>query len=584
MQDLPSHFTQTTSGRPFHRRRRGSHCSIGLVGLLALGLLCGAPLATHAQPARPAAPGDPAAKPKPAPPATRPATAPRPAKRPATRPATPPTTRPTTKKATQPKPASPTAPLKPTSPPPPARPADPYAGLDHTGTPSLPPRTDRLPPQSAAPGKKRPKPNYAGRKSPRPTAGEVLIWIPRVIFFPIHVTLEYVLRWPLVRFMSFLEKHHVIDHIGDFFKFDGGKASWMPTILKEFGKFNQIGLFYSHKDVGVKGHSISMQAAFWVNSWYQARVIDEWKVFQKDQGAITTRVEFKYRPDQSYYGLGPDTTKDMKSYYRLRQTDVELSLAATLKDLNRFRADLRFRNAYISDPSDDLTGEQVSIADPDRAVYWDVNDPTSMPGYKNEYNLLTLRLRLDLDSRSPERVDTPGSGVRLELRGSYNIDPTHTWLHFIQYSGELAGFLDVTGRNHVLSLRLYVAGLENTGPAMIPFHERLKLGGKEYLRGYYAGRFRGDSAVVASAQYQYPIWWMLDAYLFMSLGNAFGNHFRDFAFRKLVMSWGIGMRTNASKSVSFDVLVAFGSNQLGLWKEGFKLDDIRLVIGINQGF
>jgi Omp85 superfamily domain len=550
----------------------GTHPALRLLSLMLVGAFASV---AQAQPARPTA--------RPARPTAQPA-----------RPAARPTPAPPNKATKKPLPAPPrrTEPLRPSSTPPPARPAtpnvrpaDPYAGLDQTGTPSLPPRTDRLPPPSAAPGTKRPLPNYRGAANPRATAGEVLIWIPRVLLFPVHITLEYLIRWPLVKLITVLEKHHVLEHVGNFFKFDNGKATWLPTFIKEFGKFNQAGLYYAHKNLGVRGHSISLQGAFWVNSWYHVRATDEWKIFQRDQGTFKTRVEFQWRPDKTYYGLGPDTLQEMKSFYRLRQTEVEFSLAATLKDLNRFSAGLVFRNVYLSETETESDGDaHVSIDDPRREQYWDVTDPTDLPGYKDEYNLLRLQLRLDLDSRNPERVDTPGSGVRLELRGAFSFDPSQTNLHFVTWASELAGFLDVTGRNHVLSLRLYVAGLERTGSALVPFHERLMLGGKEYLRGYFSGRFRGDSAVVASAQYQYPIWWMLDAYLFVSVGNAFGDHFHDFRFRKLVMSWGVGIRTNASKSVSFDILVAFGSNQLGQWAQQFELDDVRLIFGINQGF
>ncbi len=464
------------------------------------------------------------------------------------------------------------------------QPVDPYAGLDHTGTPPLPPRTEGKSPKGAAHGKKRRIPTYDGRRPARLTAGQVLIWIPRVLFFPVHVTLEYLLRWPIVKLITVLEKHYVIERVKGIFTFANGKGSWLPTFLKEFGRFNQVGAFFQYKDLGVPGHRLILQAAFWTNHWYHAKAIDQFKVFRNNRGTVKIRGEFRYRPDSVFYGLGPDSLTEAKSFYRIRHTEVELSLHAVLTGLNRFKAGLFYRNVEISN------GQSPAIVSPESEPFFGTDFATTVPGFGDTYNLMTAQLKLDLDTRSPERIDTIGSGLRMELLGSYSIDPQNLdsrgspRLHFAQWGGEVSGFWDVTGRSHVLSLRVYVTAQERIGSDPLPIHERLKLGGKEYLRGFISGRFRGDSAFVASAQYRYPIWWMLDANLFASVGNVFTGRFEDFGFRRMVMSWGIGVRTNTSKAVSFDVLVAFGSNQFQYWDEKFKLDNIRLLIGINQGF
>lgn len=202
----------------------------------------------------------------------------------------------------------------------PQQPTDPYAGLDQTGTPPLPPATDRLPPKSGTPGNKRKVPSYDGRRPSRLTAGQVLIWIPRVIFFPVHLTLEYLLRWPVVQLITVLEKYYVIERVKSVFSFADGKVVWLPTFLKEFGQFNQAGLFFKYKDLGgVPGHSLILQAAFWTGHWYHAKAIDQFKVFRSNRGTVKIRGEFKYRPDSVFFGLGPDSVKDAKSFYRIRR-------------------------------------------------------------------------------------------------------------------------------------------------------------------------------------------------------------------------------------------------------------------------
>jgi outer membrane protein assembly factor BamA len=148
----------------------------------------------------------------------------------------------------------------------------------------------------------------------------------------------------------------------------------------------------------------------------------------------------------------------------------------------------------------------------------------------------------------------------------------------------LAGFWDVTGRNHVLSLRARVEMLESTGADPVPLTERLQIGGSEYLRGVLGGRYRGDSTIVLSAQYRYPIWSMLDASLFVEVGNAFLGRFEEFSLRNLMLSWGFALRTNTSRDVSFDIMIGFGTNPFHNWDGNFEVDSIRFTFGVNQGF
>ena len=457
---------------------------------------------------------------------------------------------------------------------------DPYAGLDHTGTPSLPPRMDR--PQLAGTkgargGKKRRLPNYDGRPPARLTAGEVLVWVPRVLFFPVYLTLEYLVRWPIVKLVTVLERYHVINRLTNLFTLGGTKALLLPTIFVDFSRFASVGFYFHYKDLGVENHNLTVQAGIWTGDWYHAVVTDSFKIFAKDQGTVKLRAEFFWRPDHVFHGLGPDTRQSDESFFRQRRTEVALSLKAKLWDLNRVFFEVQYRNVKIE------AGQDRPIDAPD--LPWAVGDPGAVPGYGETYNLLTAKMKLDLDSRNPERGATPGSGLRFEASGSYSVDPGNTALHFARWGGELAGFWDITGNNHVLALRLCVAGLERVGDAPVPITERLLVGGSpERMPGFLEGRFRGDSMLLFTAQYRYPIWSMLDASLFVSVGNVFNGRFDDFAFRRMVMSWGIALRTNTSRDVSFDLLLAFGTNQLEHWRGDFAVDFIRVTAGINQGF
>lgn len=222
--------------------------------------------------------------------------------------------------------------------------ADPFAGMDHSGTPPLPPKTDELLPQTDSPGKKRRLPSYDGRKPARLTAGQVLVWIPRVLFFPVYATLEYVLRWPLVKLITLIEKYHLINYARGVFSLGSSNAVLLPTLFVDFSRFASVGFYFSYKDLGVKKNKLVVQAGIWTGSWYHAVVKDRFSIFAKDEGTVTLRTELIWRPDYAFHGLGPDTRQQDESFFRLRLTEVELSLHARLKDLNRVYVGVLYRN------------------------------------------------------------------------------------------------------------------------------------------------------------------------------------------------------------------------------------------------
>src|ERR1700683_3469440 len=62
--------------------------------------------------------------------------------------------------------------------------------------PPAPPLTNTSPESP-----KREAPDYGGRPPPPATAGDVALWIPRIVFFPLYLTSEYVLRRPIGAFL-----------------------------------------------------------------------------------------------------------------------------------------------------------------------------------------------------------------------------------------------------------------------------------------------------------------------------------------------------------------------------------------------
>ena len=142
--------------------------------------------------------------------------------------------------------------------------------------------------------------------------------------------------------------------------------------------------------------------------------------------------------------------------------------------------------------------------------------------------------------------------------------------------------IDLGKQNRTLSLRQRVIFVDRLGSAAIPFTELATLGGKEMLRGFNEGRYRGASAAVTTLQYTYPIWVALDGMLFVEAGNVFDSGLRGFDPAAFAGSFGGGIRTNSDRDVALQLLVAAGTSRFDAGP--LEVENVRVVIGTVTGF
>src|SRR5262249_6333396 len=92
--------------------------------------------------------------------------------------------------------------------PPPATTTAPIA----PGTPPAPIAPPPPPPPPSGTSPKRPAFDYDGRTEPT-TPGDVLIWVPRILFFPVYLVTEFVIRRPLGFLMVSAERGRWIEAV-----------------------------------------------------------------------------------------------------------------------------------------------------------------------------------------------------------------------------------------------------------------------------------------------------------------------------------------------------------------------------------
>ncbi len=415
-------------------------------------------------------------------------------------------------------------------------------------------------------------PDYDNRPEPGPSAEEIALWIPRVLFFPVHVIFEYVLRQPIGWLMTTAERERWTVLLVDFFTWNDRSAGLVPTAFFDFGFQPSAGLYFWWNDLGAPGNQLRTTVAFGGVDWLRATVSDRVQTSRETELAFT--VDAWRRPDYIFSGFGWDSQIDQRSRYFHNYVDgnVAFRFRPWRESEISFAAGVRW-NDFASN------GYAFASSDPPLASAVSQGWYALPPGFDG-YTAYQQRLRVVIDSR--EERPAPGHGVRVEGFVDQGFDlqePTDR--RWMRYGGLLGGFVDV-GSNRVLALWGLVRLADPLGSAPVPFVEQIGLGGEPLLMaGFLRGSLRGRSAAVMTLEYRYPIWVFLDGSLHFSVGNVFDEHFVDFDVERLRMSFGIGFRSIGDRDQSFNVMLAFGSEP---FVDGANVDSVRIVIGSQQGF
>ncbi|WP_437631279.1 BamA/TamA family outer membrane protein [Sorangium sp. So ce854] len=450
--------------------------------------------------------------------------------------------------------------------------AQPGAGNAQPGAGNAQPGTGRAPaapPQAQAIGAKRPLPDYDGRPDEGTSAGDVLLWVPRVVLFPAYLVSEYLIRRPLGYLTVAAEKGEWIEELKDIFTFGPNNTiGIVPTAFFEFDFRASVGVYFFYDDLFFPGNELRVHAATGGIDWLRLTVAD--RIPLDGRAYLKLRGETDTRPDWLFAGIGPRSLERDWARYRARSFQGSATLHVDFDELSFVEA---YTGAKTVDFDDICCGPTVG---------WRVANGRYPlpPSFDTGYTATRIGAHGALDSRRPRPAK--GHGVRLELFGEHAADlkrPLES--RWVRYGGSLGGFVDLTGHDRIVSLSVSAAFADPLGGAEVPFTELAALGGEAPMRGFREGRLHGRSAAAATLEYRYPIWAFVDGTLQVAAGNVFGEHLRDFELDLLRMSFVLGLRTNSSRDHSIDLLIGTATET---FEQGAGLQDVRLMAGATRGF
>lgn len=410
-------------------------------------------------------------------------------------------------------------------------------------------------------------PDY-GRPPPAPDPGDALLWIPRVLFFPLHLVLEYGVRRPSGWLLRTIE----LERLDALFvqgmpQLDRPEAEWgfVPLLRYDHGLSASVGLGLRARDAAR-------------SRWLRVR-IEGWPMNQLgglargtvivDSATVTLELSGGWRNDRVYHGLGWSTSEASRARYAHARGDAILSVEARPWRRSRVAGGVR-AGVHRFDDSDFAQGGDLSI---EQAIAR--GEVTRPPGYPQGYTLVEPWVRAVLDSREPGEWPH-ASGARAELAVAWGVDAERgvasSWA---RAAARVDLALEVM-RDRTLRLRGMTELVFPLAHRAIPFTEQVWLGGSmDRMPGFLLGRLIGESAATMGLSWRYAIWSWMDAEIFLDVGNVFGPHLRDFDVERLRLSFGTALIT--SDPEDFDLLVAFGTEPFAL---GAEVSSVRFAVAI----
>lgn len=431
--------------------------------------------------------------------------------------------------------------------------------------PSSPPPAS----SSGPPSPKRAMPDYDGRGEPETTAGDVALWVPRIIFSPLYLVSEYVIRRPLAWLISTAERKQWPSVIRDFFLFGPDKkAGVVPTAFLDFGFRPSFGFYAFWDDLLGRGNHLRMHASTFGSSWLQGSVAD--KIPLGADGSLDLRVEGVHRPDYVFNGIGPSTIAGNETRFGIDQFQARPVFEWSAWRSSRILTTAGVRAVRFRD---DACCDAPSLASQIRA-----GRMVAPPGFQDGYTNVFQRGELTIDTRRPRPENQ--SGLRIETEVEQGVDTAHgsNWL---RYGGSIGGFLDLKN-NRTVGLAVTALFVDPIGGGdPIPFTEQIVLGGSGPMRGYLYGRLVDRSAAVGTLKYRWPIWAFLDGTMQVAVGNVFGRQLHDFRTELLRLSSAIGVESIGAADHTFELLVGLGTET---FERGTQVSSVRVLFGTNRGF
>ncbi len=250
---------------------------------------------------------------------------------------------------------------------------------------------------------------------------------------------------------------------------------------------------------------------------------------------------YRDRTDESFYGPGPDSLKDNRTYYRVKDVLLEAVTGVQLTAEIGFTFKAGFLQHSLADGrSDPSLWEAFSPGSP--------SNP-GLPGQENPPNYWRYHTSFLMDFRDDPGVPHKGIMVAFGWEKFDNINTLNLY-NFHRFGIDIRGYIPLGSRQRVLALRAVGVDSDPASGNQIPFFLQPSLGGGESLRGYDAFRFQGDKMVLLQGEYRWEASRRVELAFFGDTGTV-SNQGERLSINKMKSDAGIGFRFKSSRATLF---------------------------------
>lgn len=255
---------------------------------------------------------------------------------------------------------------------------------------------------------------------------------------------------------------------------------------------------------------------------------------------------YQHRPAEQFFGIGPESSKENMSVYRLNEgifgglLGRSIGANTLLGGHVSYQMDRYGRSHGELPHLDQRFGSEVAGvgADIDYLLVgaffeYDSRDASYSQAFGRRFAPTQRRIRsVSLDA---------SRGHYLSAEVTHNVDTRHGKFDFTRFTLDMREFVPVDKNlMHGFSFRQF-ASVTRASSGGVPFYRLQSIGGARSLRGYSTGRFRGRNVVLMNAELRCQVWHWLDMAVFSDVGHVFRN-VRDVELGDPHLGYGVGFR------------------------------------------
>jgi outer membrane protein assembly factor BamA len=259
----------------------------------------------------------------------------------------------------------------------------------------------------------------------------------------------------------------------------------------------------------------------------------EWPRLLSDRLSVSGQAKYQDFTGVNYFGVGAGTTEDAETNYRLR--DIDVLGGATFRP--REALSIGGHVGYLRGPA---VGDGKSSLSPSTLERF---DESTAPGLLSAIRYAHADGFIEADTRDVPGYPASGGVYRLGVSAFRDLEGSGHSFHMVDL--DAAQYLPVFHKNWTIAVRSRVTMTQTAAGDEVPFFLMPTLGGGNTLRGYADYRFRDRNAALVSAEYQWPLFRMMDAALFLDAGSVAGAP-SDLLRAHLNRDYGLGLRLHST--------------------------------------